>query len=73
MPPDYAACFHLLAENGFINDDIATRLAQMARFRNVLIHRYWDLDYQRIYDIITGADLDDLLDFMDHVGRLMSK
>ena len=73
VPADYAACFFLLAEHGLINDDLAARLAHMARFRNVLIHRYWDLDYQRVYAIITGADLDDLLGFMKQIAGLIAK
>jgi uncharacterized protein YutE (UPF0331/DUF86 family) len=73
VPADYAACFYLLAEHGLIHDDLATRLAQMARFRNVLIHRYWHLDYQRVYEIITGADLDDLLAFMKHIAGLIDE
>ena len=73
VPADYAACFYLLAEHGLIHDDLANRLAQMARFRNVLIHRYWHLDYHRVYEIITGADLDDLLAFMKQIAGLIAK
>jgi uncharacterized protein YutE (UPF0331/DUF86 family) len=73
VPADYTACFYLLAEHGLINDDLAARLAKMARFRNILIHRYWHLDYHRVYEVITGADLDDLLNFMKQVARLIAK
>ena len=45
----------------------------MARFRNLLIHRYWHIDYARVYEIITGPDLEDLGEFMKQVGRLMEK
>ncbi len=40
------------------------RFAAMARFRNLLVHRYWEIDYGRMYDIITGDDLNDLERFM---------
>jgi uncharacterized protein YutE (UPF0331/DUF86 family) len=73
VPEEYAACFHLLAEHGLIDGDLAARLAHMARFRNLLIHRYWHIDYARVYEIITGPDLEDLSEFMKQVGRLMEK
>jgi uncharacterized protein YutE (UPF0331/DUF86 family) len=71
VPEEYAACFHLLAEHGLIDEALASRLAQMARFRNVLIHRYWHIDYTRVYEIITGPDLGDLVDFVKQVGKIM--
>jgi uncharacterized protein YutE (UPF0331/DUF86 family) len=73
VPEEYTACFHLLAENSLIDIDLAARLAPMVRFRNLLIHRYWHIDYGRIYEIIIGPDLDDLLDFMHQVGRLIDQ
>ncbi len=39
-PRDYADCFVVLAELGVISTDLAERLKQMARFRNVLVHHY---------------------------------
>jgi uncharacterized protein YutE (UPF0331/DUF86 family) len=69
---EYAACFHLLAEHGLIATTLATRLAQMARFRNVLIHRYWHVDYTRVYEIITGPDLEDLVAFVKQVGNIIA-
>ena len=73
VPEEYAACFYLLAEHGLMEGDLAARLAHMARFRNLLIHRYWHIDYARVYEIITGPDLEDLGEFMKQVGRLMEK
>jgi len=45
-------------------------LAKMARFRNLLVHRYWEIDYARMYEIITGPDLDDLEEFIIQISRL---
>jgi uncharacterized protein YutE (UPF0331/DUF86 family) len=28
-------------------------LQQMVRFRNLLVHMYWKIDYEQVYDIIT--------------------
>ena len=42
----------MLFEAGLIPEGLSTRLQQMARFRNLLVHIYWKLDYGRIYDIM---------------------
>ena len=53
-----------------IDDALATRLAQMARFRNLLVHHYWKIDYERMYDLITGPDMDDLVELITQVSKL---
>ena len=61
-PEDYAACFARVAEAGLISQPLAERLQQMARFRNLLVHMYWRIDYQRVYDILQ-KDLGDWREF----------
>lgn len=61
-PEDYAACFGVMAEAGLIPGALAERLQQMARFRNLLIHMYWKVDYERVYQVLQD-DLGDLRDF----------
>lgn len=61
-PDDYADCFQSLAELGVIESNFAQCLAQMARFRNLLVHLYWQVDNQRVYQIIQN-DLPDLAAF----------
>ena len=73
VPEEYAACFHLLAEHGLIEGDLAARLAHMARFRNLLIHRYWHIDYARVMRSSPVPTWKTLGEFMKQVGRLMEK
>ena len=47
---------------------MASRLSKMARFRDLLVHRYWEIDYRKLYEIITGHDLKDLQDFVGSVA-----
>ena len=70
VPEEYAGCFQLLGDHDLIDRDISLRLAKMARFRNLLVHRYWAIDYSRMYEIITGPDLDDLEEFIIQISRL---
>ena len=70
VPEEYAGCFQLLADHHLIDSELASRLVKMARFRNLLVHRYWEIDYSRMYKIITGPDLDDLQAFIVQIERL---
>lgn len=70
VPVEYAACFRRLGEAGIINRDLTARLVEMARFRNRLVHLYWDTDYRLVHRIIR-ADLDDLGAFVSAVEALL--
>ena len=61
-PDDYAACFALLGRAGLIPVTLAERLQRMARFRNLLVHVYWKIDYGQVYDIVQ-RDIADLRQF----------
>jgi len=51
-PESYSHCFKLLSENNLLEDKLAIKLQKMARFRNMLIHAYWNIDYSLVYEII---------------------
>lgn len=48
-PADYAGCFALLEEAGILTPDLTERLESMAKFRNLLIHVNWEVDYRRVH------------------------
>jgi uncharacterized protein YutE (UPF0331/DUF86 family) len=62
-PSAYAECFERLAARGVINTALSNRLQAMARFRNLLLHRYWEVDDQRVLQIARN-DLGDLEQFV---------
>lgn len=70
VPEDYAACFGALGDAGIIPPELATRLQQMARFRNLLVHVYWTIDYGRVYEVL-ARDLGDLRAFAGVVSQLL--
>ena len=71
-PEDYADSFKILAEIGVISEDFVKKLVEMARFRNRLVHIYWDLDDPLIYTIIC-EDLEDIEMFIDTIASFLSK
>lgn len=71
-PEDYADCFKLMAELGILGKDLSERLAQMAKFRNLLIHLYWRIDNEQVYQILT-KNLDDIEQFLKALGKFLKK
>ena len=73
VPEGYAACFKLLAEEGWVTPDLGAQLQRMARFRNMLIHVYWEVDHHQVYSLIQ-EHLNDLRAFTRAiVGRMNPK
>ena len=70
VPEEYAECFAILGEAGVLSPDLSQNLQQMARFRNLLVHVYWQIDYHRVYGIIR-EHLDDLRAFIRAIGELL--
>ena len=70
MPEEYAECFAILGEAGIIPQELSRNLQKMARFCNMLVHLYWTVDYERLYDII-HENLDDLRRFVRAIGELL--
>jgi uncharacterized protein YutE (UPF0331/DUF86 family) len=50
----------------------AARMAEMARFRNVLVHLYADVDLDRVYGYIQG-DLGDFDAFANHIVTYLDR
>ena len=69
-PETYAECFASLGEEGVLNASLCENLQQMARFRNMLVHVYWEVDYDWVYDILQ-EHLDDLRAFISAIGSII--
>lgn len=66
IPETYQDTFSLLEKALVLPHDVAEEMMKMARFRNRLVHVYWQLDLEMIYDIIT-TKLGDFESFLAHV------
>ncbi|MBS3907545.1 MAG: DUF86 domain-containing protein [Syntrophaceae bacterium] len=70
VPEGYAECFAILADAGIIQRELSESLQKMARFRNLLVHMYWKVDYGTLYELIQH-NLKDLRDFSRVVTALL--
>ena len=70
-PKSYAESFEILAEQGIIPKSFVAILRQMVQFRNRLVHLYWEVDAEIIYEILQKnlGDFDTFAkNVLDHVN-----
>jgi uncharacterized protein YutE (UPF0331/DUF86 family) len=65
-PKDYRDIFTVMNENGVLPDDFTRTLRQMAGLRNRLVHLYWEVDDEQIYDDLQNhlGDFDKYADYI---------
>ena len=69
-PEDYSDTFRVMEERGVFDEEFTTSLIQMARFRNRLVHLYWDIDDREMYKIIQTR-LQDIKRFLKEYGAFI--
>src|SRR3990172_9731609 len=62
-PEDYADTFRVMREAGAFSDEFVEKLKEMAKFRNRLVHIYWEVDDEVIFDIL-NEDIQDFNEFV---------
>lgn len=67
-PDDYADTFQILSDKGVFDKEFTLTLKQMARFRNRLVHLYWEVDVKALYEILQKR-LSDIEKFMDVLSK----
>lgn len=66
----YIDCIVKAGEHGIISVALAERLRRLAALRNILLHRYWNIDDARVYTE-TQANVSDLATFIDEIEALV--
>jgi len=68
IPASYAETFDLLEKGGVIDRPLATKLRAMARFRNRIVHFYWEVDLDEVYRILKEhlCDFDEYLTAIEY-------
>ena len=68
VPEDYGDTFRVMGEVGALDADFSDDLRNMAKFRNRLVHLYWEVDDQQLYEILQNR----LVDFKKFLDSLAS-
>jgi len=68
LPKESKESFILLAKEGIIPHDLASKLSNMVGFRNVLVRQYQELDIALMQDVIEN-NLNDMIDFTNFIVK----
>jgi len=67
---EYSEMFKVLKEEGVIGKELATKLEDMARFRNLLVHRYGEIDDRKVLEVIKH-NLKDIEEFEKEIEKFI--
>jgi len=70
-PEDYADTFRVLSDVNIFDEKFTEELEKMARFRNRLVHIYWDIDIKEIWKILQTR-LVDFEKYLSQIGAYIS-
>lgn len=70
IPNNYQETFTLLEKANILPSDFAEEMKKMARFRNRLVHLYWAIDSNQLYEIITTR-LGDFKMFVRYLNKML--
>ena len=65
-PETYADIFRELGNLGIVTKPFSEKLVKMAKFRNRLVHLYWEVDTGELYKYMT-ENLEDFQAFIDQI------
>jgi uncharacterized protein YutE (UPF0331/DUF86 family) len=71
-PETYADVFKALHHLGVVDEGFSKRLIEMAKFRNRLVHAYWDLEKETVYQILQNCAVDFQL-FQENIVEYLNK
>lgn len=68
----YSEYFKELGENNVISEDLSYELQQMTKLRNLIIHRYSEIDSDKLEEILQD-NLDDLISFVEQISSYIEE
>jgi len=72
LPNEEDNVFEKLAENNIISEDMAEKLVQMKSFRNILLHRYGEINNKLAYENISTNNKD-FLEFKKEILEFLKE
>jgi uncharacterized protein YutE (UPF0331/DUF86 family) len=71
IPEDYADTFQVLAEQKVFDEAFAEDLKNMGKFRNRLVHLYWEINDGQVYEILKTR-MNDFKMFLDKIAVFLN-
>jgi len=70
VPTTYADTFRVLYENDMLNKELFETMEKMAKFRNIIVHRYDKVDTEIVVGILK-KDLNDFSAYKDAIINIL--
>ena len=72
LPQDYSDVVRVMGEKGVFEEGLVKTLMEMVKFRNLLVHLYWKIDNDRLYEYLR-KNLGDFEEFITAVQKYLQK
>ena len=73
LPESYGEVFEAMGQLGILSRETAQYMRRFAGLRNLLVHRYWEVDDARLYRELKEGGLPFLKRFAEEVGEYVNK
>jgi uncharacterized protein YutE (UPF0331/DUF86 family) len=70
VPKGYPDCFERLSGASIITKELSEKLKRVASLRNVLIHKYWEIDDHKVFRS-AKENIGDFEEFLRQVNKLL--
>jgi uncharacterized protein YutE (UPF0331/DUF86 family) len=70
LPKDFGDTFQVLFEQGVFDEKFLKNLKAMTKFRNRLVHIYWEVNNEQIYDYLQ-INLKDFTTFVNKISEFL--
>lgn len=72
VPKGYPDCFEKLSAAKIITEELSGKLTKAASLRNILIHKYWEIDNRRVFRS-TRENIGDFEQYLAQVNKFIKK
>jgi len=72
MPKGYPDCFEKLSDAKIITKDLSDMLKKAASLRNIIIHKYWEVDDRKVFKSVK-ENISDFEEFLRQINEFMKK
>lgn len=72
VPKGYPDCFEKLSDAQIIKKELADKLKKIASLRNIIIHKYWQIDDLKVF-ISAKENIDDFEEFLRQINEFILK
>ncbi|MHA1239039.1 MAG: type VII toxin-antitoxin system HepT family RNase toxin [Candidatus Odinarchaeia archaeon] len=69
-PSTYRECFKILVEEKIVEEELGDALADLAGFRNIIVHTYWNVNLKEVYNVLQN-DLKTVEKFCEEIKNLL--